>query len=172
MNPYPTWISIDGTEVIADTALTNALNTGMALIIERTPTRLHILWNPNSPRHAQAVMYQRQPDPTDCPTCGTTKVDRLTDGSCPTCRFWTYQFGTPGGLIINGEHYRVDDEPTPEELDNYPYLYGSYGHRFVIRHVDGTEIVTHNLWHQGTIPPGLTRPDNAAFVNDNPAGAR
>ncbi|GAB3823880.1 hypothetical protein GCM10027610_001380 [Dactylosporangium cerinum] len=83
---------------------------------------------------------------------------------CSTCDFWQWQFNLPGGLIINGEHYRIGEEPTADALNNNPSQFGSYGRRYVIRFLDGREVVTHNLWHQGAIPDALRRPDSAAFV--------
>ncbi|MFY1675061.1 hypothetical protein ACN27G_34845 [Plantactinospora sp. WMMB334] len=102
---------------------------------------------------------------TDCHTCGTPNATHWS-GNCATCEFWAHQFATPGGLIIGGCHYRISEEPTAEQLAEYPKLCGSNGARFTIRLNDGTEVITHNLWGQGNIPPGLTRPDNAEFVGD------
>jgi len=99
-----------------------------------------------------------------CGDCGSTKVTRYADGTCFTCQFWADQFSTPGGLIINGSHYRIGPEPTPQELADHPSHYGCYGDQFVIGLPDGTQTVTHNLWTQGPIPPRLSRPDNAAFI--------
>ncbi|GAA4470327.1 hypothetical protein [Phytohabitans houttuyneae] len=99
-----------------------------------------------------------------CPACGSVSPTRNADGSCLTCQHWAQQFTTPGGLIINGNHYRIGDEPPGEAWARFPKGYGSYGVGFIIRRADGTEIITHNLWHQGEIPPNLARPDNAQIV--------
>lgn len=99
----------------------------------------------------------------DCPTCGTPQAQHW-HGRCYTCQFWAEQFTTPGGLIIGGNHYSIGEEPPAEKLAACPNRYGSYGLGFRIHRIDGVEIVTHNLWHQGAIPPGLVRPDNAAII--------
>ncbi|GAA1857208.1 hypothetical protein [Asanoa iriomotensis] len=99
-----------------------------------------------------------------CPVCGSTRPDLIAAGACYTCEFWQEQFANPGGLIISGNHYRICAEPPGEKLAAFPKGYGCYGVGFLIRRHDGTEIVTHNLWHQGEIPPGLARPDNAVFI--------
>lgn len=118
---------------------------------------------------ARAALHRRQ----DCTICGTPNADHHY-GQCYICRFWADQFATPGGHIINGNHYRIGEEPTSDQLRRFPKQFGCNGTGFVIRVLpDGPEIVTHNLWHQGEIPPGLTRPDTAVFVRDpEPAKAK
>jgi hypothetical protein len=109
-------------------------------------------------------MTHTNPETIRCPRCGAVAAPHLIDGDCFYCLFWQEQFTTGGGLIINGSHFRVGAEPPGEKLAACPKCYGSYGVGFRIRCADGTEIVTHNLWCQGKIPPGLARPDNAAIV--------
>jgi hypothetical protein len=159
------WIATDGDHVISDYSLNDALTTGAAQLLTDTPTTRTVRWNPTGPAYARVVTYQLVPPPADCPDCGTTRPTRYADETCFTCRFWADQFTRPGGLIINGHHYRIGPEPTREDLIRHPNHYGYYGERFVIRMADGTETVTHNLWGQGPIPARLVRPDNAAFIH-------
>ncbi len=163
------WITTDQTHTISGYSLHEAFSTRAAVLLERTPTAVTVEWNPG---HVSAfvVTYVRV-QPSDCTECGDTNVTRYADGTCFTCHFWAEQFATPGGLIINGNHYRIGDEPTPAELAAHPKFYGCYGDEFVIRMSDGTQTVTHNLWSQGEIPARLSRPDNAAFV-DRPGGTQ
>jgi hypothetical protein len=105
-------------------------------------------------------------DELGCTTCGDTTARRFADGGCQTCEYWTTELATPGGLIIDGGHYRIGPEPTMQDLFSMPPgLYGCGGARFEIRIPDGTHVVTHNLWYQGQLPPALARPDTAAFIH-------
>lgn len=104
-------------------------------------------------------------DERGCGTCGDITARRFADGGCQTCEYWTDQLATPGGLIIDGGHYRIGPEPTTQELASNASLFGCGGARFVIRMPDHTHIVTHNLWYQGELPSGLVLPDTAAFIH-------
>jgi hypothetical protein len=161
------WVAIDGSESISHKALSEALDVNYARTISFGTVNgvdiITVVWHHDSPSYRRTVTY-RKVVPEDCPDCGTTNIRRDADGTCLTCAFWTEQFATPGGLIINGNHYRIGDEPTPEEHQRHPEHYGFYGRRYTIRRNDGTVTVTHNLWHQGAIPARLTRPDNATFI--------
>jgi hypothetical protein len=89
------------------------------------------------------------------------------DGVCETCQTWAQIFDVPGSFIANGRHYVIGAEPTAAELVDNPSHYGNYGRRYLIRFPDGREVVTHNLWDQGCIPPGLARPDTAEFIRED-----
>jgi hypothetical protein len=83
-----------------------------------------------------------------------------------TDAYWTEMLAKSGALVIDGDLYFVGSEPTHTDLLANPKRYGCYGMGFRIRHLDGTETVTHNLGHCGTIPAHLRLADNAAFVGD------
>jgi hypothetical protein len=148
--------------VISNRALTNALNADWAVLLDQTRTTRAVAWDD------KGLVYYRAAYPTTCRTCGTTET-RVTNEACYTCRFWTHELATPGGVIIGGWHHRIGAEPDPEVHASNPSYYGNYGRRYVIRILTtGEQVITHNLWDQGPIPAGFTRPDNAAFVwNDN-----
>ncbi len=167
---YVSWVCIDGTECISDKALHEDIDVNYCRVISCGTVAgidvITVVWHHNSSFFRRTVTYRKHV-PEDCPDCGTPNVTRYADGTCFICHFWALQFAAPGGLIINGNHYRIGAEPTPEEHQRHPEHYGSYGRRHTIRHNDGTVTVTHNLWHQGAIPARLTRPDNATFVRDD-----
>jgi len=79
--------------------------------------------------------------------------------------FWLAQLAEGGGIIIDGEHYRVGD-------GREGGIRGYDGREFRIAFFDDREtIVTTNLWHQGTVPPSFRAvlPNNATFIRE---GAR
>jgi hypothetical protein len=65
---------------------------------------------------------------------------------------------------ISHEHY-VNRGHAPSRYNGFG------GSRFRIRFHDGRRVETHDLWHQGTIPPALREelPDNAEFAKDDEA---
>ncbi len=75
-------------------------------------------------------------------------------------KFWRDQATRPGGLVIEGKHYR--DSGTTDS----PHR-GFAGHTFAIRELaSGRVWITNNLWHQGTIPEDFKGlfPDTHEFV--------
>jgi hypothetical protein len=66
--------------------------------------------------------------------------------------------------IINGIAFTIGKEPTTLTNSNC-VQYGFGGKRYVVKFLDGTEVVTHNLWHRGTVPDDLREllSDNARF---------
>ena len=85
---------------------------------------------------------------------------------CFDCNFWQNQFtedaelGLHNWAVIDGSHYVI----LPEDSK----LKGFYGRTFNIIFNDGTEVTTHNLWHQGQIPSGYWTtvfPNNAKFIS-------
>lgn len=90
---------------------------------------------------------------------------------CFMCNFWAERID--GGVIVEDEwgrwRYTIGEEPTDRRQ---PFL-GHGGSRFDIQFLDGRQVVTHNLWHQGTIPEHfLDRfPVNAKFGFDEPSHA-
>lgn len=73
-------------------------------------------------------------------------------------------------IRCNGTHYTVGTEPAQgRSRDGL----GFGGHRWHFRMSDGREIITHNLWHQGSIPIEYRDqlPDNATLVPNPLRGA-
>jgi hypothetical protein len=80
------------------------------------------------------------------------------------------KFWGPGGrrdgddlakrVVIDGEHYTLGEDKPGYEWKGFG------GRRFDIEFFDGRKVTTHDLWHQGTIPPKWREryPDNARFV--------
>jgi hypothetical protein len=101
----------------------------------------------------------------DCGVCDTTGAT-FRNGICTSCAYWRSQIGEPGALVIDGDLYFIGTEPTRTDLLANPKLYGCYGTGFRVRSSDGTETVTHNLGHCGTIPAALRPADNAAFIGE------
>lgn len=66
-------------------------------------------------------------------------------------------------VIVNGEHYRIADEPHTGAPDN---CRGFGGRQFTIAFFDGRTVTTRNLWQQGIVPPAWREslPDNARFT--------
>lgn len=67
------------------------------------------------------------------------------------------------GVVVDGVHYRLGpngDRPSPHN--------GFGGHRKVVEFLDGRQVVTHDLWYQGPVPPKfLDRlPDNARWAEE------
>jgi hypothetical protein len=85
---------------------------------------------------------------------------------CFRCAFWLtlaeLDKAAPENVaIIGGCHYII----APDRTTGPPSLAGMGGARCVIAFHDGRERVTHNLWHQGTIPDRFRDlfPDNASW---------
>lgn len=110
----------------------------------------------------RATYGVRQPDGSQKMYVVTVSVEESTDHGDS---FWG-----PGGVrdsddptkrvVVNGEHYYLgDDKP------GYGFK-GFGGHRWEIEFFDGRKVITHDLWHQGTVPPKWREryPDNARFV--------
>lgn len=93
-----------------------------------------------------------------------TKAQLLSKNVCFGCNFWQEYVEQKNDFRIariEGSHYCI----VPD--DNSPHGFkGHGGSEFRIRFHDGREVVTRNLWHQGTIPPHFRDelPDNATFV--------
>jgi len=68
----------------------------------------------------------------------------------------------PHMVRIEGQHYIIGSEFED------PINCGYGGRKFVIKFKDGRKVVTHNLWHQGTIPDELRNilTDNATFSKE------
>lgn len=117
----------------------------------------------------RATYSVKQPD-------GSHKVFQLTLG-CEESIDHDDAFWGPGGtrdgddpaerVVVGGEHYLLgDDKP------DYPKAFKGFGgRRFAIEFFDGRKVTTHDLWHQGVVPPKWREryPDNARFVQ--PGGA-
>lgn len=101
---------------------------------------------------------------------------------CFDCHFWQEkikwrQEENLDCFVINGNHYKVDIDEDPKNRR----FSGFGGSRFHIRRLppfavalrfEGskfkTDIITHNLWHQGTVPDRFRDVlcDNAEFIKD------
>ncbi|MFE1767262.1 hypothetical protein ACFW81_23970 [Streptomyces angustmyceticus] len=101
-----------------------------------------------------------------CPDC--------PDESCSTCRFWAEKVSwaedgdtipqyTDAAIIrANGQHFiafPLDRHTPPQHL-------GFGGHLWMFQMLDGRQVVTNNVMHQGTIPAWFRDrlPDNAAIA--------
>ncbi len=103
-----------------------------------------------------------------CDRCGSENLEQDLKwfGSCHSCTFWGEKLpikDEPYVVRVDGRHYMIGDEPLPG--DNRKFL-GYGGAEFRIKFFDGRTAVTHNLWHQGTIPEFFREllPDNAEFT--------
>ena len=105
-----------------------------------------------------------EPKNTQCDQCGKAFRKRLTEdaylnGNCFDCSFWLKKVGKTGQVIVNGVHYRINDNTTP--------FRGFGGRKFDIAFHDGRKIKTNSLWCQGKIPTKFREliPDNAVFIS-------
>lgn len=66
----------------------------------------------------------------------------------------------PRTVRIDGKHYHISNENSENPFRGFG------GHKNVIRFFDGREVVSTNLWHNGTIPESHREllPDNAEFI--------
>lgn len=94
-----------------------------------------------------------------------TKARIHAERRCFECLFWLDYVATkadPTHLVVNGYHYVI----TPDKPKGYSGFLGHGGAEFVIRFHDGREVVSHNLWAQGSVPQRFRDrlPNNAEFV--------
>ena len=87
----------------------------------------------------------------------------LCGGNCFYIDFWNDKVkikNDENTVRINGKHYH-----TGNENSRSPFR-GFGGDKCVIRFFDGREVVSTNLWHNGTIPESHREllPDNAEFI--------
>ena len=104
-----------------------------------------------------------------CIKCGNLFSTNYSNGEdlrrkrmCFSCDFWDQYEKTQHldtHAIIDGLHYVICSE-------DKGVFRGFGGRLFKILFNDGREVVTTNLWHQGTIPPHFRKrmPDNAKFM--------
>lgn len=112
-------------------------------------------------------------EPANCNVCGevydaSILYDGPRPGECFTCWFWRGVLksdaeDTESVVIADGYHYAIEPEPPPGKTWA-PRGFG--GARFDILFHDGRSTTTHNLWHQGEIPPYWRGKfsDNAVFL--------
>jgi hypothetical protein len=76
----------------------------------------------------------------------------------------------PAFIVVNGRCYAIGPEGGSRWKPNSRPWFGYDGREFHIRKHDGTEIVTHNLWSLGTVPPEFLKslPDSARFLGPSP----
>jgi hypothetical protein len=113
-----------------------------------------------------------------CTECGQrerrgewiAKVDQeLRDcGLCFACHEWINLIGRGGVVVQHGgqrRHFLICEEPPASERI---HLLGHGGARFDIQFFDGRQVVSHNVWFQGEIPPHFYDrfPVNAKFGFD------
>ena len=96
----------------------------------------------------------------------TMKARLLESGLCSTCDHWTMLHAKredPRVAVIEGQHYMIERDLSPRTPR---HCAGFGGSKHTIRFNDGREVVTHNLWAQGTIPDHFRErlPDTAIFV--------
>lgn len=82
---------------------------------------------------------------------------------CFYCNFWydyTKKVNHPRSVRISNSHYWIEKEDVPSGA-----FRGFNGRKFRIVFQNGREVITTNLWSQGTIPPRFRGrlPDNAEF---------
>lgn len=86
------------------------------------------------------------------------------DNLCFNCAFWSLYVDKKDDeriARIDGNHYYIENNSSNGFV-------GFGGRDFKIKFNDGREIITNNLWHQGTIPDIWKDklPDNAIFIKD------
>ena len=108
-----------------------------------------------------------------CKLCDDN-VDELrypysTNGMCRSCWFWSsiVENQNEDCIVIKGRHYHIGRSTTTATRLN-----GFGGRQFVIRKMDGQQVATNNLWHQGEVPQYFRAqlPDNAEFVVQSQGG--
>ena len=109
-----------------------------------------------------------------CRECGDALYDSYmpklkarihAERMCFECIFWLDYIkvqGDPTHVIANGCHYTI----LPDQPSGYRGFLGHGGAEFSILFADGREVVTHNLWAQGSVPTRFRErmPNNAEFV--------
>ena len=114
-----------------------------------------------------------------CHACGQEAGTNYTSGEhlrktrvCFNCDFWLEKVrwqeqpdGEHQPVRVDGKHYCYDPRRPFTSGDSRYNGFG--GHRWTIRFTDdGRQIVTNDLWHQGTIPEHFRArlPDNVVFL--------
>ena len=92
-----------------------------------------------------------------------TRDDMIARQLCFSCRFWFYHVANgndPQVVRAGGRHYMIGAE------DAGRYARGFGGARFHFQRLDGTEVISTNVWFQGVIPERFRDrlPDNARLV--------
>jgi hypothetical protein len=100
------------------------------------------------------------------------KTEIRTRQTCFECCVWLHYVETGADsthAVIQGHHYVVK----PDKPNAYQGSLGHGGAEFRIRFNDGREIVTHNLWAQGSVPARFRErlPDNAVFLSREESAA-
>lgn len=88
-----------------------------------------------------------------------------SERKCFECLFWLDYVATQNDqthVIVKGFHYVI----APDKPKGYQGFLGHGGAEFVIRFKDGREVISHNLWAQGSVPRRFRDrlPNNAEFV--------
>jgi len=88
-------------------------------------------------------------------------------GDHPDAFFWRKLINArtnPKHVVVKGVHYQIG----PEDREIKRQWRGFHGDRYVIHFHDGRQVISTNLWCQGTIPLQFREqlPDNAEFVRD------
>lgn len=105
-----------------------------------------------------------------CIICGKTGEMKYTNNTCSDecfdVDFWNEKVGIkdlPTTVRVGGDHYII----APNR--GYRGFVGHGGAEFKIKFHDGREVITRNLWHQGTIPESYRGilPDNAVFITNS-----
>jgi hypothetical protein len=89
----------------------------------------------------------------------------LDTHTCFECLFWLEYVASqsdPTHAIVSGNHYVIK-----RDGDHWAGFIGHGGAEFDIRFNDGREVVSHNLWAQGSVPERFRGrlPNNAVFVS-------
>lgn len=95
--------------------------------------------------------------------CEPYKSQIVAGKRCMSCLFWldyAAKVNDPSSVRVGGRHYWITPDAPRASFQ------GHGGAEFVIRFVDGREVVTRNLWAQSEIPAHFREriPDNAEFV--------
>ena len=108
------------------------------------------VWDKSQWHHIEEPNGDKKPD--ECFYCYCWRGNLESDSKTPD-----------KVVIVNGDHYQIGNEPSK---DHPTGMYGYGGSEFRIQFNDGRQVITHNLWHQGTIPEYWKAkfPDNAIFV--------
>ena len=108
-----------------------------------------------------------------CELCGKTMTKPAFTGEyknvCHDCfndKFWMLKIRDVNKAPEKFETIKNNLYYIADENDNDSFR-GFDGRKFIIKYNDGRQIITTNMWHNGTIPEKFRDklPDNAIFIN-------
>ncbi len=131
------------------------------------------------------VMEEKTGTSYECSECHSFIYDQMMNGAvmmerklCFSCNYWfEWAHLLPDELttLLNGEDHKREAERCVRVNGKHYYYHddepgaafqGHGGAKFTIKFNDGRQVITKNLWAQGTIPAHFRDrlPDNAQFI--------